>query len=574
MEEILHLYYEDNARRLHGIVDRILSRFGGLSDKDHDDFYSLANEVFVDVMGRYDGKQSFEAFLYSCLVNKIKTEMTARNRQKRLADRCCVSMDTPVGEEEGVTLGDVIPADFDMDRIILEKTDVFFDGRIKKYLDSLNRIQRQIVRMKMEDVPTGAIKERLGLTGKQYEHHMEAIRSYENTKYLLRDMEPETVPQKEDIELMNNMETTTTSEKTKNTSYAISAISKKLRRYQLRDNHVLQRLGGQFSNYCKSELVSDILQGLALTQIIISEEIKNGVTMYWLIDGKQRCTSIEEYLNDGFAISKNVQTYNITYQTFRKDERNEEVLNEDGFPIPENRVFDIRNKKFSQLPEELQDKFLEYQVPVMLNLNCTKKEIAYDIARFNRCRPMTVAQNGWTGLKEEYAEMVDNILKMDFFKEDSGISRYLSSSNKSGMMRRMVVESIMAINYPDSFSKDFRRICEFLSEEANAGTFIEFYSLIERLSDICNEEIADMFNIKDSFLYFALFARFSELGLEDGRFADFLLRFQTELHGRAVDGVTYDELNNKSTKDRAIVLRKLDHLEALMRDYFAAGEEE
>ena len=75
MEQILNAYYVDNAKKLHKIVDEILSKFGGLSGKDMDDFYSLANEVFVDVMKRYDPSQSFDNFLYSCLLNRIKTEM-------------------------------------------------------------------------------------------------------------------------------------------------------------------------------------------------------------------------------------------------------------------------------------------------------------------------------------------------------------------------------------------------------------------------------------------------------------------------------------------------------------------
>ena len=43
MEQILSAYYENNARKLRGTVDKILLKFGGLSDKDRDDFYSLAN---------------------------------------------------------------------------------------------------------------------------------------------------------------------------------------------------------------------------------------------------------------------------------------------------------------------------------------------------------------------------------------------------------------------------------------------------------------------------------------------------------------------------------------------------
>ena len=52
--DILNTYYADNAKKLHKTVDRILCKFGGLSGKDTDDFYSLANEVFADVIKRYD----------------------------------------------------------------------------------------------------------------------------------------------------------------------------------------------------------------------------------------------------------------------------------------------------------------------------------------------------------------------------------------------------------------------------------------------------------------------------------------------------------------------------------------
>ena len=112
-ESILEDYYSDNARKLHKVVDKILVKFGGLSDKDKDDFYSLANEVFVDVMKRYDDKQSFDGFLYTCLSNKIMTEITRRNRQKRKADRMSTSLDAAVGDEEECSLLDLIPSDFD-----------------------------------------------------------------------------------------------------------------------------------------------------------------------------------------------------------------------------------------------------------------------------------------------------------------------------------------------------------------------------------------------------------------------------------------------------------------------------
>lgn len=222
------------------------------------------------------------------------------------------------------------------------------------------------------------------------------------------------------------------------------------------------------------------------------------------------------------------------------------------------------------MPEELQDRFLDYQVPVMLNPNCTKIEIAYDIARFNRCRPMNVAQNGWTVLTEEFAEYVDNILKMKFFKEDSAVSSYRESNNTSGM----IVESIMVTYFYENFSKDFRKICDFLSENANDTIFIEFYSMVERLSAVAKESVSHLFNTRDSFLWFGLFARFIKTGLNDGKFIEFMEEFSTNLYYKEVNGESYEFLDSKSTKDRFIVIHKLNHLEKLMREYLHINIEE
>lgn len=184
MEEILTLYYKNDAKKLHGIVDKILLQFGGLSDKDVDDFYSLANEVFADAIRRYDGDQSFDGFLYSCLTNKIKTEITRRNRYKRRADRLSVPIDMPVGDEENYTLADQIPSNINIEKEVLEKSMDFMDQKIQDYLGSLSSIQRKIIEMKMQDIETNSIKKQLNLTDKQYQQYMRQAVQYEHIRLL------------------------------------------------------------------------------------------------------------------------------------------------------------------------------------------------------------------------------------------------------------------------------------------------------------------------------------------------------------------------------------------------------
>ena len=185
MERILRIYYADNAGRLHRIVDRILAGFGGLSDKDKDDFYSLANEVFADAIRRYDHSQSFDAFLYACLCNHIKTEITRRNREKRRSDRMSVSLDAPVGGEGQLTLADVIADEFVIEREVLEKNEEGYSRRMQCYLGRLSKIQREVLKLDTAGDPPCEIRELLHLSRKQYADSYAAIHSYRNVSVLL-----------------------------------------------------------------------------------------------------------------------------------------------------------------------------------------------------------------------------------------------------------------------------------------------------------------------------------------------------------------------------------------------------
>lgn len=184
MEQILVTYYSNNAKKLHNTVDRILLKFGGISDKDMDDFYSLANEVFVDVMRRYDGSQSFDGFLYSCLLNKIKTEITRRNREKRKADRMSISIDTPVGDDENCTIGDIIADDFTIEKKLFEEKEEGYSRRMLLYLSRLSNLQKEVLRLNIAGYLPSEIREELHINEKEYTDCYAAIHSYRNVSVL------------------------------------------------------------------------------------------------------------------------------------------------------------------------------------------------------------------------------------------------------------------------------------------------------------------------------------------------------------------------------------------------------
>lgn len=184
MEKILSIYYANNAKKLHSVVDKMLLKFGGLSYKDMDDFYSLANEVFVDVIKRYDNSQSFDSFLYICLSNKIKSEMSKRNCEKRKADRMSISIDTPIGDEENLTLKDIIPDSMDVERKIFEETEEGYSKKMMLYLNKLSNLQKEILKLIIAGYNQKEIINQLHITNKQYSDCKTAIHSYRNVSVL------------------------------------------------------------------------------------------------------------------------------------------------------------------------------------------------------------------------------------------------------------------------------------------------------------------------------------------------------------------------------------------------------
>lgn len=184
MEQEVNSYYADNARKLHYIVDKILLRFGGLLEKDRGDFYSLANEVFADVLKRYNKEQSFDGFLYSCLCNRIKTEITGRNRYKRMADRMSISMDTPIDDAENDTIGDLIPGAFSIERELFERDGEEYSEKMLSYLDRLSQTQKEVLRLMAAGYLPGEIKAELHMTEKQYSDCYAAIHSDRNVSVL------------------------------------------------------------------------------------------------------------------------------------------------------------------------------------------------------------------------------------------------------------------------------------------------------------------------------------------------------------------------------------------------------
>ena len=183
MEAIINSYYNNNAQKLHKMIDKIIFRLK--FNVDNEDFYSLGNEIFIDVINRYDGKQQFDGFLYSCLIKKFKTEMTRRNRQKRQADKMAVSIETPIGENENITLSDIIADKNTIEKMFFDENEDTYSVEMQKYLSRLSTLQREVLRLISIGFDPNEILTELHINKKQYEDCYNAIHAYRNIEILM-----------------------------------------------------------------------------------------------------------------------------------------------------------------------------------------------------------------------------------------------------------------------------------------------------------------------------------------------------------------------------------------------------
>lgn len=81
--EEMKTYCDNNMKELKKICYPMLVKIGGISNKDYDDFYSIALEVLADSVVKYDSSKSkFRTFLIGNikknLIQKLEIEIEKR----------------------------------------------------------------------------------------------------------------------------------------------------------------------------------------------------------------------------------------------------------------------------------------------------------------------------------------------------------------------------------------------------------------------------------------------------------------------------------------------------------------
>lgn len=185
IHEILNWYCENEMSRLKKMCYPMLVKIGGISDKDYDDFYSIALGVLSNTALRYDKTKEidFDNFLASNIKRKFKTEIRDRNRAKCIPAKQIDSMSILV-TEDGFELSELIPSNFNTFDEACEHSG-WHENKIERYLNKLSNTQRKIVSLLSNGYKPNEIRELLHMSSKDYSQNLAAIQAYENVRELM-----------------------------------------------------------------------------------------------------------------------------------------------------------------------------------------------------------------------------------------------------------------------------------------------------------------------------------------------------------------------------------------------------
>lgn len=227
-------------------------------------------------------------------------------------------------------------------------------------------------------------------------------------------------------------------------------------------DHPIQRKSEQWSDTQKSLLIHSMLANYPVPNIYVlredSQELdeKNKpVFNYFVMDGKQRLTSVLSYIWGEFPLDENIPAI-----------------------IIEDVEYQIAGKYFCDLEEPVQYEIKRYKFDIIAFEECSNREIEEIFFRLNNSTPLTKSQVAKAKVGVEIAELINELLTSKFFTVSCNFSK---AQLKASDDQKVLIQSMMLLdtnNVPDFELKDFSENSILEYSESIRGTYTDKQSNI------------------------------------------------------------------------------------------------
>ncbi|HCL4479989.1 TPA: DUF262 domain-containing protein [Clostridium botulinum] len=201
----------------------------------------------------------------------------------------------------------------------------------------------------------------------------------------------------------------------------------------------------------KSNLIASILLNIPIESLLFEENEDNG---YNVLDGKQRSLTFIRFLNSEFRISEKVKVSNIN-------------------------GFDIVGKTFEELPEDLQDDFLEYELSISTLRTLEEKDRGLIFFMRNQAVALSKVELTRVLAGSKLLTQIEELCKAPFISEKIG----LTELSKRKFTDQQLVLNILCVENGLKYDLSGQGLMDFTKElsESEMGLSEESY---EKISNV------------------------------------------------------------------------------------------
>ena len=243
----------------------------------------------------------------------------------------------------------------------------------------------------------------------------------------------------------------------------VQTLTNKIKREKIVLKHRLQRREGAWSKSSKSLLCDSLLRGYIVNPVhtIVENDVQ------YVIDGVQRLSTLYDYLNDKFSLSKDLEPVEI-----------------DGVS------YDIAGKKFSKLDEPVKDELLSSQIQVYEITEYTDKDVREMFSRLNSGKPLNVIQKMTPSMSDKLSDVIFDITSHPFFEKVLTPAQLKSSVDQSVALETlMLCEQSKDYDFGSFSKKDKEKFILYYNDNVNEEKIGLIKQGLDKLDETFDENV-------------------------------------------------------------------------------------
>lgn len=308
-------------------------------------------------------------------------------------------------------------------------------------------------------------------------------------------------------------------------------------------DHIIQR-SYVWERARKSALIESMILGYPIPAVFAKRiddgSGKRGSNTYFIMDGKQRLSTVKEFLSDEFALSK------LTPVTYFDTEEDKEV------------VVDISEKRYSELPDGLKDYLNTVTFAVTYFDNLTKEEERELFKRLNNGKPLSTKNRTLASAKN-----IEELLDIGSHKLFEKMLTEKSRQNKNQAVIVMKVWTMLNRDVENvSFaSKDFNPQIE--EAEITDGEKLELVKVFDYIANTHEElvenqekDVAKKLYTETHLVSLIPYVKQSmDNGINESMFGEYLINFFKTENDSEIYSAYMEACSNGIARNASVVAR-------------------